>query len=141
MHKQIYARALFDAGATLDKVADECSIGRATAVAIRRKTDYETSILDRVKRSLPTAFYTLAGLAMSKVSGEKLDNCSAPQLMMVAGIAVDKARDMEGSNRPVFNVVSIISECKQTRDKLQGQLDRLASLPPPSPIQNYEASA
>lgn len=125
IHKQIYARALLDTGASVRTVAEECSIGNSTVVAIKRKTDYDMRFLDTVKRSLPTAFYALAGLSLSKVSPEKLDACSAPQLMMVSGIAVDKARDMEGSNRPVFNVVTVINECKQTRDKLEQQMTRV----------------
>jgi hypothetical protein len=124
-HKQIYARAMLDSGASIRTVAEECGMGCSTVVAIKRKPDYNMKFLDSVKRMLPTAFYALAGLAMSKVSVDKLEQCSAPQLMMVAGIAVDKARDMEGSNRPIFNVVTVINECKQTRDKLEGQMQRL----------------
>ena len=102
-------------------------MGLSTIAAIKNKADYSPTFLDSVKRALPAAFYALAGLAMSKVSADKLEVCSAPQLMMVAGIAVDKARDMEGSNRPIFNVVTVINECKQTRDKLEGQMTRLSS--------------
>ena len=36
-----------------------------------------------------------------------MEMCSAPQLMMVAGVAIDKARDMQGFNRPVFNIVEM----------------------------------
>ena len=128
IHKQIYCRALLETGASLDKVSAECEIGKHTALAIKRNTTYSTVILEKVKAALPTAFYALAGLAMSKVNVEKLDACSAPQLMMVAGVAVDKARDMEGSNKPVFNVVTVINECKTTRDKLENQLLQLQSI-------------
>jgi hypothetical protein len=127
IHKQIYARALLDAGASIRAVAEKCDMGDSTVVKIKRKPDFNPNFLEAVKRSLPMAFYALAGLAMSKVSPEKLDACSAPQLMMVAGIAVDKARDMEGSNRPVFNVVTVINECKQTRDKLEQQMSGVDS--------------
>ena len=60
-------------------------------------------------------------MAMSKVSAEKLDACSAPQLMMVAGIAVDKARDMEGSNRPVFNIVNVVGELRNSLADLEAK--------------------
>lgn len=125
MHKQIYAKALLDTGATIRAVSEECGIGGSTVIAIKRKPDYDVRFLESVKKQLPTAFYALAGLSLSKVSPEKLDACSAPQLMMVSGIAVDKARDMEGSNRPVFNVVTVINECKQTRDKLELQMNQV----------------
>lgn len=127
IHKQIYARALLDTGASLQEVCKELEMGTSTVVKIKRKTDLSPTYLEMVKRSLPTAFYALAGLAMSKVSGSKLDQCSAPQLMMVAGIAVDKARDLEGANRPIFNIVSVINECKSTRDKLEGHMASLAT--------------
>ena len=29
---------------------------------------------------------------------------------------------MEGHNRPQFNIVTIIGECKQTRDELEAQM-------------------
>lgn len=125
IHKQIYAKALLDTGASISAVAEECSMGNSTVVAIKRKSNYDMGFLETVKKQLPTAFYALAGLSLSKVSPEKLDACSAPQLMMVSGIAVDKARDMEGSNRPVFNVVTVINECKQTRDKLELQMNQV----------------
>ena len=122
LHKQIYAKALLDMGAGLNAVADECSIGKSTVVAIKRKTDYGTSVLEAAKRSMPAAFYAIAGLSMSKVSPSKLDACSAPQLMMVAGIAVDKARDMEGSNRPIFNIVNVVNDAQRTIAKLDAQM-------------------
>jgi G:T/U-mismatch repair DNA glycosylase len=110
LHKQIYARALLDMGTSTRSVASECSIGLSTVQAIKQKQDYSDKFLEAVKRKLPTAFYALGGLAMSKVSDEKLDVCSAPQLMMVAGIAVDKARDMEGNNRPIVNIVTMVGD-------------------------------
>lgn len=128
IHKQIYAKALLETGATVRAVADECEIGQSTVVAIRRKPDYSANILESAKRMLPTAFYALAGLSMSKVSPDKLDACSAPQLMMVAGIAVDKARDMEGSNRPVFNLVNIVNETQRTIERLNSELSSIKTV-------------
>lgn len=128
LHKQIYAKALLEVGASARAVAEEMHMGQDTVRVIRNKPDYDINFLETVKRALPKAFYAVSGLAMSKVTPEKLDACSAPQLMMVAGIGIDKARDMEGSNRPVFNVVSVINDCKSTRDKLESQLMRLQSI-------------
>ena len=110
LHKQIYARALLDMGTSTRSVASECSIGLSTVQAIKQKQDYSEQFLEAVKRKLPTAFYALGGLAMSKVTEDKLEACSAPQLMMVSGIAVDKARDMEGNNRPIVNIVTMVGD-------------------------------
>ena len=110
LHKQIYARALLDMGTSTRSVASECSIGLSTVQAIKQKQDYSAQFLEAVKRKLPTAFYALGGLAMSKVTEDKLEACSAPQLMMVSGIAVDKARDMEGNNRPIVNIVTMVGD-------------------------------
>ena len=110
LHKQIYARALLDMGTSTRSVASECSIGLSTVQAIKQKQDYSEQFLEAVKRKLPTAFYALGGLAMSKVTEDKLEACSAPQLIMVSGIAVDKARDMEGNNRPIVNIVTMVGD-------------------------------
>ena len=110
LHKQIYARALLDMGTSTRSVASECSIGLSTVQAIKQKQDYSEQFLEAVKRKLPTAFYALGGLAMSKVTEDKLEACSAPKLMMVSGIAVDKARDMEGNNRPIVNIVTMVGD-------------------------------
>ncbi len=127
IHKQVFARALLDTGATIRAVANECSIGQSTVIAIKRKTGYGLPFLESVKKQLPTAFYALSGLAMSKVTPEKLDACSAPQLMMVSGIAVDKARDLEGSNRPIFNIVNVVNDCQKTMEKLNSQMGGITS--------------
>ena len=128
LHKQIYARALLDMGTSTRSVAEECSIGLSTVQAIKHKQDYSEQFLESVKRKLPTAFYALGGLAMSKVSEEKLDACSAPQLMIVAGVAVDKARDMEGSNRPVVNIVTMVGDITRGMNDLRSKQAALMEL-------------
>jgi hypothetical protein len=112
-------------GMSYRQIMDDAGVSPNTITAIKRKSIPESQLMDSIKKVLPTAFYALGNMAVMKVTPEKLDACSAPQLMMVAGISVDKARDMEGSNRPIFNVVTVVNECKQTRDKLEAQMARI----------------
>jgi hypothetical protein len=125
LHKQIAIQGMLAAGMSYRQIQDDADVAPNTIAAIKRKSIPESMLLDSIKKVLPTAFYALSSMAVMKVTPEKLDACSAPQLMMVAGISVDKARDMEGSNRPVFNIVTVVNECKQTRDKMERQLQMI----------------
>lgn len=125
LHKQIVTKALLEANYSNRQIAEELDIGVNTVTAIRNKNLPESTLMESVKKVLPAAFYTLGALAISKVSPEKLDGCSAPQLMMVSGIAIDKARDMEGSNRPVFNIVTVVQEAQKTMAKLEAEMNMI----------------
>lgn len=125
LHKQIVIQGMLNAGMSYRQICDDAEVSTRSVTQIKRRNVPETPLLEHIKKVLPTAFYALSALSMSKVTSEKLDSCSAPQLMMVSGIAVDKARDMEGNNRPVFNVVTVVNDCKRTRDKLEAELSFL----------------
>lgn len=126
--KQVYARALFDLGFTIREVTRKAGISNDTAMAIKRRCDYNSDSLEQLKKILPNKFYGLANESLNHLSPEKLEKCSAPQLMMVTGIAIDKARDMEGSNRPQFNIVTVVNECRQTSERLAKEIGTLDTL-------------
>jgi hypothetical protein len=52
---------------------------------------------------------------------------NALQLTTIGAIGVDKARDMEGSNRPVFNIVTVVNETRQALDGLKSLRAQIAS--------------
>lgn len=86
---------------------------------------FDPVVLDRVKSRLIWKAYKLADDVLDFISIDEVKKAPLNIKMMAFGIAIDKARDMEGSNRPVFNVVTVINECKQTRDKLESQLSSI----------------
>lgn len=123
--KQIHAKVLFDAGTPFGIIKKRTGLANDTLYAIKRNNEYSTTQLDEFKRRLPFKAYRLADDVLDLISLEEIKKAPLNVKMITFGIAIDKARDMEGSNRPVFNVVTVINECKQTRDKLESQLSSI----------------
>lgn len=122
IEKQIYAKTLLDMGASVRTVAHKVGLGNDTILAIRHSQSYSTSMLEEFKKRLPFKAYRLADDVIDCIDSNEIKKAPLNVKMIAFGIAIDKARDMEGSNRPIFNVVTVINECKQTRDKLERQL-------------------
>jgi len=120
--KQVSVHGLLAQGFPYRKISKLCDVSIGVIGMLAKRQPANLSDIDTFKKGLIARAYAIGGQAFNYVTDDKLNACSAPQLMMVAGIAVDKARDMEGSNRPVFNVVTVINECKQTREKLERQM-------------------
>ena len=124
--QQLAAKALIESGIPYREIGEELGISPTTVTKIARKFPSNNQVVETLKKALPTNFYTMGALALANISPKKLADSSALQLATVSGICVDKARDMEGSNRPQFNIVTVINECKQTRDKLENQMRAIA---------------
>jgi hypothetical protein len=123
IEKQIYAKTLFDSGATYKAIQRAIpGIATHTLQAIKENNTYSPLLLDEFKRRLPFKAYKLADDVLDLINRDEIAKAPLGVKMMAFGVAIDKARDMEGSNRPVFNIVSIVNECKQTRDKLELQI-------------------
>lgn len=122
IQNQIYAKTLLDMGASIRSVAKRCHMGKDTVAVISRQQSYSQTVIDSFKRRLPFKFYQLADDALDLIDRDEIKKAPLGVKMMTIGIAVDKARDMEGANKPIFNVVTVINECKNTRDRLEQQL-------------------
>lgn len=125
IEKQIYAKVLFDNGNGIGRVRQLTKLSNDTLMEIRRNQEYSSTVLDEFKKRLPFKAYRLADNVLDLISLEEIKKAPLGVKMMAFGVAIDKARDMEGSNRPIFNVVTVINECKQTRDKLEAQMARI----------------
>jgi hypothetical protein len=125
LETQILAKVMFDRGETFKVVQNALggTISMSTLTCIKQNNEYSQVMLEEFKRRLPFKAYKLADNVLDLIDLEEVKRAPLNIKMMTFGIAIDKARDMEGSNRPVFNIVSIISDCKKTRDRLEAQLD------------------
>lgn len=131
--KQVFCKALIESGHTITAAAKLSHISRMVASEINSRSDYEMEAISRIQKRLPAKFYITSDWALSNLTPEKMEACSAPQLMMVAGIAIDKARDMEGSNRPIINIVELsvsvtkaLAESKQRVSLINQQLSLMS---------------
>jgi hypothetical protein len=127
--QQVFCKALIESGHSVSSAAKLTHLSRNTVAEIRDRTDYDLASIQQIQKRLPAKFYITADWAINNLTADKLESCSAPQLMMVAGIAVDKARDMEGNNRPVINIVELsmsmskaISESKARQQAIETAL-------------------
>lgn len=122
IQSQIYAKILLDSGMSIVKVASRTGLGKNTVNQVAWNQSYSTTMLDEFKRRLPFKAYRLADDVLDCIDVDEIKKAPLGVKMMAFGVAIDKARDMEGSNRPIFNIVSVINECKTTRDKLNAQM-------------------
>jgi hypothetical protein len=104
---QVLAKALLESGMSLNTVARQTHLSVPTVIAIKRMTPSNITEIETCKKTVVGSFYGLARGCQENITLEKLEDSSAYQLMGMASLAVQAARDMEGLNRPVFNVVDI----------------------------------
>jgi hypothetical protein len=139
-----FVRARIDSGATNDEIQQEFSIAKATVQAIRKTTLFSKGHVAAIKSGLASGFAAVAATALSTINKEKLDACSAPQLAMVAGVAVDKLRLLQGESTQNVsfkdagaNAVDHLSVVEGVLSSLVGSIDtgEQAALPSPSDAQ------
>ena len=122
IESQIYAKTLLDLNVSVNGVRRRTGLADITIRNIRDKQVYSPTLLENFKRRLPFKSYRMADDILDCIDVNEIKSAPLGTKMVAFGIAIDKARDMEGSNRPIFNIVSVVNECKQTRDKLEAQM-------------------
>jgi len=128
--KQVFCKALLETGHSERQAAKLAHLNRDTVAAIAERTTYDIETVRQLQKRLPAKFLHTADWAVSNITPEKMEMCSAPQLMMVAGIAVDKARDMSGDARSTFSVTDVALNLQKaitdSRARLTAITDRLS---------------
>jgi hypothetical protein len=121
--KQVAVATFLDMGYSYNKIAKSLYIGKHTISRIAQSMPANSAEVEQCKKLMMQKSYAVSNRAINRITDEKLDACSAPQLAMVSGIFIDKARDIEGLNRPQFNIVNVVNDCEQTRAKLDAQMN------------------
>ena len=122
---QVAIQALLFVGHSGVKISKALGVSQDVVGKIRRELPSNSLEVETFKKDLINRSYSIAHRSMIRVSDEKLDACSAPQLAMVSGIFIDKARDMEGLNKPVFNVVDIAMSIEKLTIAARQRLDAI----------------
>ncbi len=134
--KQVWVKSLIELGGSLNQVAKQSGLSVPTVIAIKRMLPSNLIDLERCKKTVVGNFYGLARASQENITLEKLESSSAYQLMGMASLAVQAARDMEGLNRPVFNVVDIAMNIErlvsQSRERLNAINTQLTSTETPT---------
>ena len=108
--KQVAVASFFDLGYSQSKIARSLDISRNVVHNILAQFPSNSSELEQCKKTIISKSYGLVARAWNRVTDDKLDAMNALQLTTIGAIGVDKARDMEGSNRPVVNIVTMVGD-------------------------------
>ena len=128
---QVFAKSLLEMGGSLNAVARQTKLSVPTIIAIKRLVPSNITEIEKCKKTVVGSFYGLARGCQENITLDKLESSSAYQLMGMASLAVQAARDMEGLNRPTFNIIEVALNVQrlteQSRDRLKAietQLER-----------------
>ena len=125
VQNQIYAKALLDMGMGIGRVAKKVGMGTDTVIAVRDRQELSPSMFERIKGRLTGKWARLADDTLDLVDRNDIKKASVNARVWIAGVATDKLQDLEGKNKPVFNIVTVVNECKKTRDKLEAQMEQI----------------
>jgi hypothetical protein len=113
-------------------VSRDAGISIPTVMAIKRLIPSNLSEIELCKKTVVGSFYGLARGCQENITLEKLETATGYQLMGMASLAVQAARDMEGLNRPQFNVVDIALNLEKLVDEARSRKQALISTLQPS---------
>ena len=128
MESQIYAKCLLDNHVSVNAVRRKTGLADITIRTIRDRQTYSPTLLEDFKRRLPFKAYRLADDVLDCVDINEIKSAPLGTKMVAFGIAIDKARDMEGSNRPVYNVVTVVQNLEHRLTALDVQEKALLAL-------------
>src|ERR1700690_792544 len=107
---------------TVRAVCKQARLSTPTVMAIRRLIPSNLTEVETCKKTVIGSFYGLARGCQENITLDKLEQSSAYQLMGMASLAVQAARDMEGLNRPQFNVIEVALNVQRLTEQSQARL-------------------
>jgi len=128
MEAQIYAKTLLDLNVSVNGVRRKTGLADITIRNIRDRQVYSPTILESFKKRLPFKSYRLADDILDCVDVNEIKSAPLSTKMVAFGIAIDKARDMEGSNRTVVNIVTMVGDISRGLGELKAKQQALLAL-------------
>jgi len=125
--KQVWIKSLLESGMTLRAIAKAASVSQDTVLAVKRLFPSNTTDVEQCKKTVVGSFYGLARGCQEHITVSKLEESSAYQLMGMASLAVQAARDMEGFNRPIINVMDIAVNISKLVEESKNRLNALST--------------
>ena len=120
--KQVWVKSLLESGLTIRAIAKAADISQDSVIAIKRLVPSNISDVEQCKKTVVGSFYGLARGCQEHITVSKLEESSAYQLMGMASLAVTAARDMEGFNRPIINVIDIAMNISKLVEESRSRL-------------------
>ena len=128
VQNQLYAKGLLDMGIGIGTVARKVGMGKDTVTAIRDNHNLNPSMLERFKARMPLRFAQLVDDTLDLMDRDDIKKAPIQTRMWIAGVATDKMQALEGTNRPVFNIVTVVADTQKAISRLDSQLNQLNAL-------------
>ena len=125
--KQVWIKSLLESGMTLRAISKAAHVSQELVMSVKRLVPSNLHEVEQCKKQVVGSFYGLARGCQEHITPSKLEESSAYQLMGMASLAVQAARDMEGLNRPVFNVVEIALNLQRLTEQSKARLEAITS--------------
>lgn len=126
--KQVAVATFADMGYSQSKIARSLDISRGVVHSILLQFPSNNAEVEQCKKTMISKSYGLAHRAFNRITDVKLDAMNALQLTTIGAIGIDKARDMEGSNRPVFNIINVAADLSKRLGDLKQKQAALMQL-------------
>ena len=128
VQNQLYAKGLLDMGIGIGTVARKVGMGKDTVTAIRDNHNLNPSMLERFKARMPLRFAQLVDDTLDLMDRDDIKKAPIQTRMWIAGVATDKMQALEGTNRPVFNVVNVVQNIERNLGELERKQAALLAL-------------
>jgi len=126
--KQVAIRTLTVLGQPYRRIAKALDVSMDVITVVNRQFPSNSDEVEQYKKRLLNEAYGLSSRAWMRVTDDKLDAMNALQLTTIGAIGIDKARDMEGSNRPIFNVIQVAADISKGLGELKAKQQALMAL-------------
>jgi hypothetical protein len=121
-------KGLLEAGYSCRRTAAMARCSLSTVIAVKRRPELDPDVVTNIKRHLSGKFYRIADESLDGITDEKLQKASAPQLMTMAAIGIDKARLIEGQTTERTEFVNWTDRQLEAEiAQLEAELEKIAS--------------
>ncbi len=118
------ATTMLERGHSVSVIAKRLGLSDHQVRTIQDKRVDLKNRTDVIKDVLGDFWYVLADAALSKITDEKLEECSVAQLTTIAAIATDKARVLEGKPTEIVAAYeSVIKKFILVNETVEGKLE------------------
>ncbi len=117
IQNQLYAKCLIDNGASIRAISRQTGLTQDTLRVIRDKQTYSPLMIEKFKQRMPGKWAHLADDILDLSDRDEIKKAPINTRIWMAAVATDKFQALEGTNRPVFNIVTVVN---QTKSALEG---------------------
>ena len=125
---QYAVKAFAECGASVSSICKQFDLSHHTVNAIKRSNKFDDARYETFKKYLPRQWGGLAWDTLNLCDRADIKKAPIQTRVWIAGVATDKMQSLEGTNRPVFNVVTVVQTLEKRLKDLDVQSKALLAL-------------